>query len=124
MTADKKRHGCLTTWLILMLIGNSGTALLYLFGSEALRQTIPNAPAWVFSLLIVMSLCNLACTIALFNWKKWGFWGFCATSVIALAINLSIGLGVASSLSGLLGVILLYGVLQIGKEKKGWSQLT
>ena len=123
MEEGKKRHGCLTAWLILMLVANSATALMYLLGRDAIQRQLPNMPGWAFPVLIVMALFNLACAIALFRWKKWGFWGFCASSVIALAVNLSAGLGIGQSLGGLIGVAIFYGVLQIGKENKGWPQL-
>jgi len=32
-------------------------------------------------------------------------------------------LGLSSAVVGVLGVILLYGVLHIGKDNKGWPQL-
>jgi hypothetical protein len=57
------------------------------------------------------------------NGKKWGFWGFIASSIVALFVNLSIGMGIGQSLLGLVGIALLYGVLHIGKENKGWPQL-
>jgi predicted membrane metal-binding protein len=106
-----------------MIVANSATALMYLFGAAAIRQALPGIPGWAFPVLIVMSLFNLVCAIALFQWKKWGFWGFCASSVIALAVNLSVGIGIGQSLAGLVGLLILYGVLQIGKENKGWPQL-
>ena len=130
MPEPKKRHGCLTAWLILMIIANSAIAFGYLIGVDRsivftkLKESYPNAPGWTFPLLTVLSLINLACAIALFNWKKWGFWGFCATSVIVLIINLSTGVKILpSSMGGLVGIALLYGVLHIGKEDKGWPQL-
>jgi hypothetical protein len=43
--------------------------------------------------------------------------------VVALAVNLSIGLGAGTVLAGLAGLLVLYGVLHIGKENKGWPQL-
>ena len=123
MADEKTRHGCLTAFLILMIIANSATALMYLFGSGVIRQSLPTLPGYVFPVLIVMSIFNLVCTIALFKWKKWGFWGFCVSTVFILVLNLSAGLGIGRSLSGLIGVLVLYGVLQIGKENKGWPQL-
>jgi hypothetical protein len=61
-------------------------------------------------------------------WKKWGFWGFCATSVLALAINLIYFRSgtvtiIISIISSLLAVLILFGVLHIGRENKGWPQL-
>ena len=123
MSEEKKRHGCLTAWLILMLIADSGSALMYLLGGNAIKTAYPDAPGWTFPVLIVFSLFNLVCTIAIFKWKKWGFWGFCVSSIVALAINLTIGLGIAQSLGGLIGVAIFFGVLHIGKENKGWSKL-
>jgi len=123
MAEEKKRHGCLTAWLVLMIIGNSATAFTYLFGGVGFSQAFPGVPGWAMPLLVLMSIFNLVCSVALLRWKKWGFWGFAATTVFALILNLSFGLSVGSALSGLLGIFILYGVLHIGKENKGWSQL-
>jgi hypothetical protein len=123
MEQGKSRHGCLMAWLILVLVANSASALIYLMGKSMVLEQMPNAPGWIFPALIVFSLFNLICAIALLKWKKWGFWGFCVSSIAALIINLSVGLGIAPSLGGLFGVVILYGVLQIGGDNKGWPQL-
>ena len=68
---EKKRHGCLTAYLVLAILLNSATALLYLFGAAAIKRTSPNIPDWAFPVLIVLVLFNLACAIALLRWKKW-----------------------------------------------------
>ena len=120
----KSRHGCLTAFLIFMMVVNAATAAFYLFAGDQVRQAIPNAPPWMIYALVVISLFNLACAVALFTWKKWGFWGFAASSVVSLGLNLMLGLGVAQSLLGLLGIAILFGVLQIGDGRtKGWPQL-
>lgn len=119
----KQRHGCLTAWLILMIITNSVMALMYLFGSGMIRQRFPDAPSWAFPVLAVLGIINLICAIALFSWRKWGFIGFAATSVAAIIVNLAVGLNIIQALMGLLGIAVLYGVLHIGKENKGWPQL-
>jgi hypothetical protein len=119
----KERHGCLTAYLVLAIIANSATALLYLFGAEAIKRSTPNIPDWAFPVLIVLLLFNLACAVALFRWKRWGFWGLVASAAVTLGVNLTIGLGFSSAIVGVLGVILLYGVLHIGKDNKGWPQL-
>ena len=108
---------------MLMIVANSPNALVYLMGNKALRAKLPNAPRSAFPVSIVFSLVNLVCAVALFQWKKWGFWGSCASGVVALVVNLSIGLGVRPALLGVVGVPLLYGVLHIGEENKGWPQL-
>jgi hypothetical protein len=123
ISSNKTRHGCLTAYLVFMIIANSATALIYLTSSDAIRENEPSMPEWAFPVLIVACIVNLACAIALFKWKKWGFWGFTSTACLSLFVNLSIGLSPASAAGGLLGIAILYGVLQIGKENKGWSQL-
>jgi hypothetical protein len=123
MAETKVRHGCLTAWLILMIIANAVTALIYLFASEMITDSFPDAPGWAFPVLAIFGIFNVVCSVALWQWKKWGFWGFLASAIVALFVNLSIGLGIGQSLMGLIGIALLYGVLQIGKEKKGWTQL-
>jgi hypothetical protein len=123
MSEDKQRHGCLTAWLVLMIVANAAAALLYLLAGAAIRQKVPNIPDWALPTLIVVGVVNVVCAVALFRWKKWGFYGFLATSVIAFAINLVLGLGIIRAVFGFVGVAILYGVLQIGKENKGWPQL-
>ena len=120
---EKKRHGCLTAYLVLAIIANSATALLYVFGAEAVKRSTPNLPGWAFPVLIALVLFNLACAIALLRWNKWGFWGLVASAVVTLGVNLTIGFGFSSVIVCVVGVLFLYGVLHIGKDNKGWPQL-
>jgi hypothetical protein len=108
---------------VFVIIANSATALIYLFGAAAIKRSAPNMPDWAFPVLIVLVLFNLACAVALLRWKKWGFWCLVGSAVVTLGVNLTIGLGLSSAIVGFLGAILLYGVLHIGKENKGWPQL-
>jgi hypothetical protein len=122
MSEQKQRHGCLTALLVLMIVANSAIALVYLIGGSATKEFLPGMPLWVLVVLGMGCIFNLVCAIALLQWKKWGFWGFVASSIVALCLYLSLGLG-PLSLLGLLGLAVLYGVLHIGKENKGWPQL-
>jgi len=121
MAATKDRHGCLTTWLVLMIIVNALTALSYLGLTLFVRKTV--APAWALLVLAVACTANVAFAVALFRWKKWGFLGFLGTTALALVINLRIGIKPTFAIVGLFGIVILYAVLQIGGEKKGWNQL-
>lgn len=123
MLDQRKRHGCLTAVLIFMIVLNSAYGLVFLLGLSEVHQMFPNIPGWGFPLYGLLSLLTVVCAIALLKWKKWGFWGLCALSVIALVVNVSAGFGMASSFGGVIGVLLLYGLLQIGKGKKAWPQL-
>ncbi|MDD3819199.1 MAG: hypothetical protein PHG41_05140 [Actinomycetota bacterium] len=151
MDETKNRHGCLAAWLVLLIITNSITALsnllniirgdtfVQLLQNPAYTGQIPaeqlsqiqmllDTPLWVFYVSIALAIFNIACVIALFMWKKWGFWGFCASSILSVAINLiyftkDITTMITSILGGILTILILFGVLHIGKKNKGWPRL-
>ena len=102
-----KRGGCLTAFLILMLVANSLTSLLYLLFSGIIRQASPNIPGWVTIILGIFGAINFLLSLAIWKWKKWGLYGFGASTVIVFIINLSIGTPILNSLFGLLGIIIL-----------------
>ena len=120
---NKSRHGCLTIFLVLVIIANALVAFTYLVNTSMITQALPNVSTTLVMVLGIFSLVNVVCAIGLFQWKKWGFWGFCSTSVFSLLINLQIGLGIAQSASGLLAILILYWVLNMGDDNKGWPQL-
>jgi len=123
MPGSKRRNGWLTAYLCFMAIANAGTVLVYLSAGDAIRSSSPGFPGWATPVLAAGALINLVCVIALFKWKKWGFWVLCATGVAAFVVNLIIGVSFGMGLVGLLGFVILYGVLQIGTDNKGWPQL-
>ena len=92
-------------------------------GSDMIRRNLPDAPAWAFPVLAIFGVINIMCLIALFKWKKWGFYGALASGILVCVINVSIGLNIVQAVLGLAGIAILYGVLQIGGDKKGWAQL-
>ena len=121
----KQRHGCVTAWLILIIIFNSLSAILYLFAGEMVSENFPGGISdSMMILLAILGIGNVIFALLLFKWKKIGFWGFVATSIVTLFINLSIGLGIGQSLFGLVGIVILYFVLQIKKDDvTTWNNL-
>jgi len=116
----KKRHGCLTVLLIAMIIANSVVGFQNIALSFSGRYLA--LPKWSLGIVGILGIINAICAIAIFRWKKWGFWGLCLSALVILIINLSLNL-VGGAFAGFIGVLILYGVLQIGQENKGWSQL-
>lgn len=115
----KKRHGCVTAYLIFMIVANSLTALYYLLSGNDLG--IPNN---LLMLLIILSFANGFFAVLLFQWKILGFWGFIISSIGALIININLGLGIGQSLIGLVGIAVLFAVLQIEKDHiSAWKNL-
>lgn len=123
MQEEKQRHGCLTAYLIFMIIASLLSSASYIFASELIFSQFPDAPSWAGPVLIVLGLLNIVLAIALFMWKKWGFYGALALSVVTFFVNLAIGIGIGQALFGLIGIAILFGVLQIGDKNKGWPQL-
>jgi len=120
----KQRHGCVTAWLILMIIGNSFIAVAYLFATEFMSDFMEGIPKTMIVLLGIFSIANVVFAVMLFRFKKFGFWGFVGTSIVVLVINLSADLGIGQSISGLIGIAILYGILQIKKDNvTTWENL-
>jgi hypothetical protein len=119
----KEQHGCLMTYLVLVIIVNSAMALTYLFGAEWLRRNGAKTPDWAFWTLATMGVINVISAVALLRWKRWGFWLFVVAAIVTLAVNFSIGLGLPGIFGAVFGIAILYGVLHIGKERKAWPRL-
>ena len=118
-----QRHGCLTAWLIFMLIANAATAIVTPLSIAGMRQAgLQPSPVGI-GVIVVCAIANIAFAVALFRWQRWGFYGFIATSAIALIANLSLGVGIGRSLFGLIGIVLLYWVLNMGGTNKAWPHL-
>jgi hypothetical protein len=71
-----------------------------------------------------LSFIEVVFAIALFKWKKWGFYGLIASSVATFIIlTTTPDLNTSASLLGFVGLTILYMLLNIGGENKAWSQL-
>ena len=112
VTQTNERGGCLTAWLALMLIANALTAIFYLTGGSTLQQAYPSASPIVFLILAGLGIANLVGVYGIWTWKKWGFYLFVAAALIALVINLSLGLPILSVLLGLVGVAIFWYLLR------------
>lgn len=120
--AEKQRHGCLTAWLVLMIIANSGLTLHYLASGETVRRVNPAMPDWTLPVLIAGGLLNVAFAFALLQWKKWGFIGSASMAVVLFVVNLVSGFG-PRSFGGLIGFAILYALLRLGGERNAWYRL-
>jgi hypothetical protein len=121
----KQRHGCVTAWLVLIIVLNSVVAFLYLLRGSWIAEHLPGGiSTGMITLLGLLCILNIVFAVMLFQWKKWGFWGVIVTDVIAFIINLSIGLSIVQSALGLLGIGVLYAILQIKQgSKSAWENM-
>jgi hypothetical protein len=121
--STKSRHGCLTAYLVVMIVAHAACTLVYLFAVSMPRGVAAGKPAWIMWCLILIGIFNVACAVALFRFKRWGFWGYVGSSVTTAVLNIVAGISLGLVLLGLAGIPILFGVLQIGKTNKGWPQL-
>jgi hypothetical protein len=115
----KQRHGCLTTWLIFIIVVSTAASIFTMVADDnILGGDYPR------TLMVLLGLLNIGSCILLLNWKKIGYWGSVLSSVSAFVINLSLGESVASSVVGFGGLIILTAVLFIKTDDiSGWDNL-
>lgn len=105
---QKKRGFWLTAFLVLMFVANPLTAITYIFRADAILPAFPGMGVGLVYFLGALAVVNFILAIGIWNWKKWGVYGFYISVVIAFAINIYIGLGIAASAMGLLGAVLVF----------------
>jgi hypothetical protein len=131
----RKRHGFTSFWLIFGIVANAFSALYNLFLEEMynasqhgsiLNQVIGELSDnfRLLRFMGIVSLIGIVGYVFLLKWKKIGFWLFCGVAVIALVLNIIMGVNAVGLITGLAGVPILYGILRIKKNGKStWEQL-
>jgi hypothetical protein len=128
MKETKKRHWSWTIWLILIIIWYSILLLSFTVGGERFTSAIPGPPTKVKLILPqVVAVGSIILALALFMWQKWAFWGLLILYIWDFFINLILRLSpratVVETIYRLVGLAILYGLLQIGGKDSGWRQL-
>jgi len=117
---EKKRHGCLTAYLLILSVFSLVALILYLL--RAIGRN--DSPVWESLLFAAIAFIDIVCAVAIFNWKRWGVWGLCAVAFIGFIISIIQGnLLIIAIINLTISVGLLFIVLNIGDENKGWPQL-
>lgn len=117
------RHILATIWLSIILAGNAVASPVYLIGNSELKKVLPQAPDIFWQICGVLGMVVVACCVALFMWKKWGFWVICMISTVVTVAELVMGFGFASFI-GPAAVLLLFGLLNLGGDNSAWKHLT
>jgi hypothetical protein len=87
-------------------------------------KRVEDAPLFIVVLVaffLVIAALNVTFLVALFFFKKWGFYAFTALALLGMVLMITGGEIVLAVLS-MIPVLLLYGVLHIGNPNT-WSQL-
>ena len=112
--ANKKRHGCVTAWLVMIFIVSAYSAFVNL----AMGFYYP------WNIYVMLSIGQLVCVILMFNWKLNGFWGFVIIQLPAAFLNMILGLEIGAIIGGLIAPFILFFILQIKRNNiSAWDQL-
>ena len=102
MEKNKKRGALLTIWLVIMLIANTYTSYTFL------KLASSEIGTWIYYAYSFVGLLNAIFAISLFMWKKWAFYAFCGSSVLAIILNLTMNTGIFAIFFGIAGPTILY----------------
>lgn len=106
-----KRSGCLTVFLIVLIVlyalGTIGTFFAGPLLSGFMPEYSTDTSYSIFS--GVLSLLNILFLIGVWKYKKWGFYGFVAVSLLNIILSILITSSIITSLiSGLIFPLILY----------------
>lgn len=121
--SPKERGAILTGWLVFVGLANGWTVYRYVdIIRDYVQHSDPalNGPAgWAFPLLTVLALINIGAVVALFRWRKLGWYLILMTSGVALVVNLILGIPLILSLLGFGGLAILWWLLS-----RKWEHFT
>lgn len=122
MKESKKRHGCVSVWLWIVIISNLGLGIYY---ATLMFSAYTNTMSLGFGLLSILATLNVLGAILLMRWNKCGFYLFVVSSVLAALVNIGVlSLEPVVLLSGLFAILIWGGILQIKKDGvSAWSLL-
>lgn len=128
----RRRNVWLTAWLVLMTAGNAYvvavqvTAYGFIVSDFLHSIRIFDFADWH----LLLGILNVVCFVALLRWRKWGFWGICASAFASLTLNIVTDPDKLLPRAWILPLVwdtasvgLLYLMLNVGKENKTWPRL-
>jgi hypothetical protein len=116
---DPRRGVWLTIFLVLSFIGNAIAAIIAFVTGFNLLPSISELGIAVITttaVLFALAATNIAFVVGIWQWKKWGVYGFSAVTIIVFIFNV-IGSGFTSAALGLVGLgVLLFLVRNVWTE--------
>jgi hypothetical protein len=115
MPGSDDRHGCLTTWLILLVVVNMIMAIYVISSHEV--EIIAKVLSAVNAFVVILSV------VLLWDWKKVGFWIFTGLTIVSFIVGLATG-EFLEAFRGIIPLAILWGVLQQKKgDKSAWENM-
>ncbi|TPG41708.1 hypothetical protein [Flavobacterium pectinovorum] len=121
----KERHGCLTAWLIYLIIAYSFSTILYFFKTDEMSKIAQYQISENMMLIHgSLGLLGILFSIMLFKWVKLGFWGIFSISIILFVLQLLNSNRIMSPIFIVICLVILFALLQIKKGNvSGWNNL-
>lgn len=122
---NKQRHGCLTAWLIYLIIAYSfGTIIFFFKTDEISKITLYKTSENLNMIYGSLAILGVVFSVMLLKWVKLGFWGILFISISILIMRIINDLKITSSIYVFLCLLVLFGLLQLKKGNiSGWNNL-
>ncbi len=104
----RKRGWLLSTFLILAFIANPVTAYMYFNHPEIIAGDSIKANDGISIFFGFMCIINVIVASAIWAWRKIGVYSLYLVVLLTFFINLFLGVSLASSLTGLVGAVIVY----------------
>lgn len=104
----RSRGFALSAFILLMLLANSMTAFFYFSNPIAVTGLYPEATKNIIYALGALAVFNFVMAILVLLWKKIGVYGFYLSALVAVGINLYLGMNAATVLFAFIGPALLF----------------
>ena len=95
----RKRHGCVTFWLV------SNIVLALIFFPELLSlmgDLSRHLPPIVVLLLIIILVGEMICLVGIFRWRKWAVYGYLGFWIAGILLRLMMGFYQARSIGNVI----------------------
>jgi len=109
----KNRSGCLTVMIVSWMVFSLPAAIMYFSNKYILiYNLLPRMPHSSMYSMGLFSLAQFVFAIAIFNWKKWGLYGFIILSSMTFILNVAWGIPFLYLISTIIGYVIMYFLLR------------
>jgi len=123
----KERHGCVTAWLVLVIMASILGCIGIVFSTTDLGtgSGTPDVEGSLIWVLAAIAMSNAFFAYLILRWRKNGFFAFAVSTTIVFCINLYYELSLYESVSAFFGLGILYAILQIKNRfgRTAWELL-
>lgn len=122
---NKQRHGCLTAWLVYLMISNSIVSLGLFYNINSIVQRFKYIKSENLLLIVAsIQILNVLFLFMLLKWFKLGFWGFLSTSTLLFIIQIMNTKNILTPITTVIVMLITCGLLKLKKRNvTGWGNL-